>query len=500
MQFSNRSLSLAEATEFSASPIQLLIGLLLPSAQGGHEFVIYLGLVPLLLAPFGLIRRNRWTWFYAIVFVFTILFALGSNTPVHNLFYHLAPGFRWVRTPARMFFVGAIAIAVLTGFGVDQLSAATWSARVQKWLTRVAVAVGMLALMTGLGLVLAFGQTSRAAFALAIFVPAGLSLILLRIRRIISSRSAIILLGITLFLDLASFDMSMMRFVSPTEALVSDQPAAEYLAQQPGHFRVYSPSYSLPLQTAAAHNLHLVDGVEPVHLAIYDQYMARAGGYDDARFSVTIPNFGNRPLETALKETEPNLKLLGLLNVKYLASAFSMDWPGLNLEAEVGGTYIYTNEQFLPRAWVVHQTRLPEEDWLDQLEALPDLANVATVEGGPQLAGTSGPASAAKITHYTTDLIGIETKINEPGWLVLSEIWYPGWQATVNGSPQPVQKVNGMFRGIYLSQSGQHQITLEYRPKSVVWGNWTAIITASLMILAGLGWAWLKATQTQVST
>src|SRR6185436_15565612 len=63
-QFSNRSLSLSEATEFALSPAQLLVGLLLPTAKSGHEYVIYGGLVSLLLAFFGLTRKNRWTWFY----------------------------------------------------------------------------------------------------------------------------------------------------------------------------------------------------------------------------------------------------------------------------------------------------------------------------------------------------------------------------------------------------------------------------------------------------
>ncbi len=508
-RFSNRALSLSEAADFAVSPVQLLIGLFLPSAQGGHELVIYLGLVPLLLVPLGLSRKNHWTWFYGLLFVFTILFALGPSTPVHSLFYHLVPGFRWVRTPARMFFVGAIATAALVGFGVDRLQQVRWSPSVSRWLTRFTVALSGLALMVGLGLAIGFGQMGRAPFALAIFMPVGLSLILLRGQRIISAPLATALLGVILFLDLALFDMSMMRFVPLDEALAPGRPAAEYLAEKwpspetlavsnptqlPGPFRIYSPSYSLPTQTAVAAGLHLADGVEPVHLAIYDQYMARAGGYGDASFSVTIPNFGEGPLESALQETEPNLKLLGLLNVVYLASAFPMDWPGLTLETNVEGTLIYRNEQALPRAWVAHQTIPAEVDWLAQLEHLPNLANVVIVESDMgEAAETVMPGSEAAsaaslttITHYSADSIEIETEITAPGWLVLSEIWYPGWQAIVNGTSQPVEKVDGLLRGLYLNQPGQHQIKLVYRPQSMVWGNWISGLTAGLIILGGV--------------
>jgi hypothetical protein len=490
IEFSNRAFDLSQAAEYAVSPGQLLVGLLLPSAQAGHEFVIYLGLIPLLLGPFGLTRQNRWTWFYGLLFIFTILFALGPNTPIHSLFYHFAPGFRWVRTPARMFFVGALAMAVLVGFGIDHVRQAQWSATAIRWLTRLTVALAGLALLTGLGLALGFGQTNRAAFALAIFIPAGLGLILLRAMRIISARWASTLLGVLLFLDLASFDLSMMRFVSLDEALAPGRSVAEYLAQKPYLFRAYSPSYSLPMQTAAAEGLDLTDGVEPVHLAIYDQYMARAGGYHDASFTVAIPNFGSGPLESALQDTEPNLKLLGLLNVTYLVSAFPMDWPGLSLETEIEGTFIYRNEHALPRAWVAHQTIPAEADWLTQLENLPDLTDTVTLEDkirkGKETGIENEVASPVNIAYYSPDRIELKTEITAPGWLVLSEIWYPGWQATVNGAPQPVEKVNGLLRGLYLSQPGSYQITMEYRPRSVLWGSWISGVTVGLMILIGL--------------
>jgi hypothetical protein len=451
--------------------------------------VIYLGLVPLLLAPVGITRENRWTWFYGGLFLFTVLFALGPGTPVHALFYRIVPGFRWVRTPARIFFVGGLAGAVLVGFSMERLAGRRWSPGARQWLTRLAVGVGSLALLVGLGLAFGFGQISRATLALAIFIPGGLALILLRVQRVLSAWVATTLLGLLLFLDLASFDLSLMRFVPPAEALAPGRPVAEYLAQKPGLFRVYSPSYSLPTQTAAAAGLQLADGVEPVHLAVYDRYMARAGGYHAPGFSVTIPDFGGGPLESALQETRPDLKLLGLLNVEYLASAFPMNWPGLTPEAEIDGTYLYRNGQSLPRAWVVHQTIPAEQDWLAQLERLPDLRSVAIVSADFQTQAESEATTAARITHYAPDSLEIETAINEPGWLVLSEIWYPGWQATVNGKARPVERADGLLRGLYLDRPGEYQIRFTYRPRSIGWGRWIsglAVVGLLLgLILAG---------------
>jgi hypothetical protein len=262
---------------------------------------------------------------------------------------------------------------------------------------------------------------------------------------------------------------------------------AQYLAQKPGPFRIYSPSYSLPMQTAAAHRLQLADGVEPVHLAVYDQYMARAGGYGDARFTVTIPPFGDAPLETALKGVQPDLKLLGLLNVQYLAAAFPMEQPGLQAEIVLEGTYIYRNEQALPRAWIAHQAAPLAADWLAQLEGLPSLADVVLVEAGAAALNSSLSASPANITGYSADVIEIETTISDPGWLVISELWYPGWQATINNQPRPVEKVDGFLRGLYLEQPGSYQISLEYHPQSVIWGSWISGVTGAGLLLMGIG-------------
>ncbi len=488
---SNRSLSLSQAEALSLSLPQLLVGLLLPAAQAGHEYVIYTGLVALLLAPFGLTRTNRWSWFYGLVFVFALLFALGPENPLHALFYYVAPGFRWVRTPARIFFVGGLTLAILVGFGAERLRQTAWSPAAKGWLTRLTLALAPLFLLAGVGLAVIAGQTYsvwRGAIALALFIPAGLVVILLRVQRTLSAQIALALLGLLLFFDLAWFDASLLRFISLDEALAPGRPAAEYLAEQPGYFRVYSPSYSLPVQTAVAYQLQLADGVEPVHLAAYDQFMARAGGYHDAGFSVTIPVF-NGPLESALREVKPDLKLLGLLNVAYLVSAFPMDWPGLTLEKEINQTYIYRNEQALPRAWVAHQAIPAESDWLSQLESQPNLDNVVIIENNANVERLTlnVQRSTSEITFYSANQIEIETKIDQPGWLVVSELWYPGWQAQVNGASQPVEKVNGLLRGVYLARPGQYHVSLVYRPWSVTVGGWiSGITTLGLLVLGSV--------------
>lgn len=504
--YSNRAFSLAQAGEFALTPLQLAVGLLLPQARAGHELIIYLGLAPLLLGLLGLSRSNRRSWFWGAICLFALIFALGQWTPLFSLVYHLAPGFRWVRTPARIFFPAALGLAVLAGYGLDRLRRGEVgsSPRSARRFKLAALAGGALALVLGLGLALGFDQWNRAALGLAIFPPATLAVIATfvvpgasRSTRLPPPEVRAALLALLVFADLASFDATVVRFVTPDRAFEGGAAAAARLgaAQQPGPFRVYSPSYSLPAQVAARAGLELADGVEPVHLAAYDRFMAAAGGYGQSGFSVTIPAFpAGAPPETALRDVRPDLRLLGLLNVKYLASAFPLPWEGLALEAQVEDVFIYDNQYALPRAWVVHRTVAETGDWVEQLRSLPDLAGTATVgagfAGGASSGASDQPPTVATVTGQGPDRLAIETDIDAPGLLVISEIWYPGWVAEVNGVRQPVERVDGLLRGVRLDAPGRYHINLIYAPRSVRLGNLLSMVGAAVVAGGGLFRLW----------
>ncbi|RME77795.1 MAG: hypothetical protein D6784_03240, partial [Chloroflexi bacterium] len=417
-------------------------------------------------------------------FLLAALYALGPATPLHRLAYTLLPGFRWVRTPARIFLAGGLALSVLSGFAVERLTRDRWSATAARHLSRAALFAGLLALLTGGGLALIAPAVRPPALALAVFIPAGLAAALARVRQKISPRHTVLALALLTAADLGRFDASLMRFVPPDAAMSPGQAEAQYLARQSGLFRVYSPSYSLPVQTAAAAGLHLADGVEPVHLAVYDRFMARAGGYGDASFSVTIPNFGDQPPETALRGVRPDPRLLGLLNVQYLVSAFPLDAPGLSLVHRTDTAYIYRNRAARPRAWVAYRSEPAGENWLDRLAGPPAEGQTVLVEQGPLLdPPAAGLPSTAQVVDYRANRLTIDVQTAAPGWLVVSEIWYPGWQATVNHAQQPVERVNGLLRGVYLPQAGRYRVEMVYRPWSVRLGGWISGLTAAVYFI-----------------
>lgn len=476
--YSNRGLSLQEAGSFALTPLTLLIGLLLPNAQGGHEMVVYLGLVPMLLAFLVLRRADRRIWFFVGVVLFALVYALGPATPLFELVYRWVPGFGWVRAPARIFFPASLAVAILAGLGMQRLAQGQVRCSIP-----IALAVGTLTSSLGLGLAIFFGQVNRAALGLACLTSISLLVVALTASRRLPTRRALPILTVILFIDLASFDVTAMHFITPAEAFADGSAAAEYLASQPGLFRTYSPSYSLPSHVAARAGLQTADGVEGVHLAAYDRFMALAGGYGDPGFSVTVPPFPpDRPLDEAHRDTRPDVRLLGLLNVEYLVAAFPIDWPGLTFVAEINGTYIYRNEHVLPRAWLLDSSVQAGGEWAGQLIALADRSAQAVAAG----------AYTVNVTRYEPDRIEVKAKSPDNAVLLLSEIWYPGWRAVVDGEARPVEQVAGILRGVSLTE-GAHQVVLVYDPTSVGWGTRLSWIGFSILVLwAGLEIGWWK--------
>jgi hypothetical protein len=98
------------------------------------------------------------------------------------------------------------------------------------------------------------------------------------------------------------------------------------------------------------------------------------------------------------------------------------------------------------------------------LKALLDLdpGRVAVVEGETGLDCGEPSGSATILSHGPTE-VRVAAHMEAPGLLVLTDSWYPGWEALVDGTPTPVLRSNVAFRGVVLSK-GDHEVVFRYRP------------------------------------
>ena len=76
-------------------------------------------------------------------------------------------------------------------------------------------------------------------------------------------------------------------------------------------------------------------------------------------------------------------------------------------------------------------------------------------------AAVSGPAETVEIVHRGNDEIRLRVNAASRGMVILSEIWDPGWTATVDGNETKIYRADFMFRGVVVD-AGEHEIVLRY--------------------------------------
>jgi len=114
-------------------------------------------------------------------------------------------------------------------------------------------------------------------------------------------------------------------------------------------------------------------------------------------------------------------------------------------------------------------------------------APVSLVEGpGRTSAAASDPIGGrAVITHEDTRGLVVEAVAPQDGFLLLADMFYPGWRAEVDGVPTPIYRANISLRGIALPK-GQHTVRFTYEPTSFFRGLLiTAIALAALLVWLG---------------
>jgi hypothetical protein len=169
---------------------------------------------------------------------------------------------------------------------------------------------------------------------------------------------------------------------------------------------------------------------------------------------------------------------------------FALGRPGLVYEA--GKTRVYLRENYLPRAYYVPRAVVADD-------AEPALAEVVNRQGNlgevvvlefmsqeepPALEHEAGPAQIT-VTETGLNHVTIKAMLAQPGFVVLADAYYPGWQATIDGQPTPLYRANSVARALYVPQ-GEHVIHYQFRPVDFYSGSvisgiaWTAVLALFL--------------------
>ncbi|MBI2962860.1 MAG: YfhO family protein [Deltaproteobacteria bacterium] len=478
---------------------------------------LYVGIVPLSLAIVALAEARAASWWIALAG--GVVLALGSSTPLFGMLYDLAPRLVGLfRYPGKFFLLAHSALAVLAAHGLARavvrrtarkaaaaacagvlgatVVLALWgSAAPRPFLGALGYDAAGLAASTVEALAAPPRSTAARSAAVALVV---LLLLWLFARRTIGSRTlAASLIAVTLA-DVLPVHLPTLVFVDWSRlresvdlrrlGLRSGERLFHYCAEA-GCVPAGAPGFGAwngrmrPLERVEVRARELWSALVPDVPIVYG--LGAVAGVDG--WSTRDRDAFYRTL--ALLPRRQGLRLLEGLGVNRLIGQSPL--PDLDPETapdEEGDrgdrTWRYALPEPAPRLYLAERI-LFAPDTASALErvARPDFrpgrdAVVAGPAGAP-----SREAGAGAIEEETIGRATIDARIvlSSPGFLVVSDSFYPGWRATVDGSAADVVRTNGIVRGVHVP-AGRHTVALRYRPRSFRVG--CGISLATLTVLA----------------
>ncbi|MEW5959768.1 MAG: YfhO family protein [Chloroflexota bacterium] len=483
----------------------------------------YVGVLPLLLALAAL-----WSWgrsklskakstvsaasdsaywrvipFFGSLIPVSLVLAMGWNTPVYGWVFDQVPGFGYFQAPARLLIWYTVASAVLAGSGAQIFESIPLYRPFWRRLLAVGVSITVAGL-AGRALVSGRSETFLAASAMfGLWLVLSVGLLLARPepaipagrpwRKLLWRGSVIVLVAVNLLW--AAWPLLPML---PSTLFNRPLASAGLLQAQSGHYRFWvNQAFDYRLKFSQYYRFDTFGPSEVEHWQPLRETLAPNLGVYAA-----LPTANNddplvvrhwRQFTDLLKTADPTrqARLLGLMNVRYV-----IDAPGQAIGAAIyqaDGWAIYRLPEARPRAYFV-PTAYPARDEAEAVVRLtaPDFDSqqeVVIINSEPEAGWPTGPGQVVdfppvRVEAERADRVSLTVEAPGPGFVVLTDTFYPGWQASVDGQPARIYRANLAFRALAV-EAGTHHLVFNYRPRSLMIGLWISAMTG-LGLVAGL--------------
>jgi hypothetical protein len=462
--------------------------------------------------------RRRMLWFWMGTLAVATRWALGGFTPFYRIVYAVVPGTEFFRAPSTMLFLVSFCIAVLAAFGTERALGRRDDrlGYLLAWLA-VGLVVALLATsgaLTSLATTLApeprldrvdasAGRLTLGAWRSLVALGAVAAVLFAYWRGSLSARVAGWALAVIVVADLWSVERLYWRFSPPAAEIYRTDPAIEYVKRSPQPGRVIPWAVELERVTSrdpvlgwgdgkgTGLMIHRVRNVMGYHGNELGRYQLLTGADID-------PSWVQRFLS-------PNLRRLTNARFWYTNSAEPplpemrrVAGPATNAAGNI--VYLYEFAEDNPPAWVAPVAiKAPDENVLATVldprfdvsrAALFDTSATVPVQASPP--STLPPPSdvRVRVTRWEPGLIDLtlDRPAADGSTLLVSENYYPGWQATVDGRPAPIGRAQFVLIGVGLPPGAR---TIQLRFRSPVYERGRAITVAalgaaSLLLLGGL--------------
>jgi hypothetical protein len=158
---------------------------------------------------------------------------------------------------------------------------------------------------------------------------------------------------------------------------------------------------------------------------------------------------------------------------------------------EKDGARVFENLSAMPRVWLAPEVIVVGADEARRAIQLSKLTNgrrfdpkqMALVEEPLEMDVGKTAAASAELVSLTDNAMAVRTASTTPVFLVTSDVYYPGWHATIDDQPAKLYRADYAFRGVAVP-AGQHLVKFKYRPSRFYLG--AGVSLTSLLILCAL--------------
>lgn len=432
---------------------------------------LYVGLLGFILALIALWRRLPDVWFWFIVALIALGLSFGANSPIYDLLYNIVPGLRFFRGQERAAFLIAFSLALMAGLAAshliswDKLQDFKATRRIQQALIALALLCGLVTILVFVGW-LGDPETFGTAFK-AVTITLLLALLSLALLPWLLNHPQQIHRP-ALLLALLVFDLFTLSLDSPYN--YDPVPPDQQLSLAP-----------TPLVNAALADTDIpfrVDGFRGLN----DNYGSL---YKLADMRGISPLFLDAPY-ALINAAYINPLAWELFAVRYVYT----DWQELPIASEIiatgedryGSVNLHRLTDPRPFAHLVDDVRLAE----NQSVALTitndpnlNLRDTIILEDLPleSLPAELDSNATAVVTGFQPESFTVQVTTAADTILSLSHPYYPGWSATIDGTPAPIYRAYAALSAVAVP-AGEHTITLFYDPLSFKLGALLSLVTA----------------------